>query len=74
VKAAGKLLCFYISARKLLNKFDDFEVEPCAAPVAPPPPKFSIGVPNAAAAEIFGQRRRKSAARLKMRPSPKNSQ
>ena len=29
----------------------------------------SIGAPNAAAAEIFGQRRRKSAARLKMRPS-----
>jgi len=28
----------------------------------------------AAAAEIFGQRRRKSAARLKMRPSPKDSQ
>jgi len=29
---------------------------------------------RAAAAEIFGQRRRKSAARLKMRPSPKDSQ
>ena len=28
----------------------------------------------AAAAEIFGQRRRKSAARLEMRPSPKDSQ
>jgi len=41
---------------------------------APPPPKFSIGAPNAAAAEIFGQRRRKSAAWLKMRPSPKDSQ
>jgi len=40
----------------------------------PPPPKFSIGAPNAAAAEIFGQRQRKSAARLKMRPSPKDSQ
>jgi len=50
------------------------QVEPCAAPVAPPPPKFSIGAPNAAAAEIFDQRRRKSAARLKMRPSPKDSQ
>ena len=25
VKAAGELLCFYINARKLLNKFDDFE-------------------------------------------------
>jgi len=52
----------------------DFEIEPCAAPVAPPPPKFSIGAPNAAAAEIFGHRRRKSAAWLKMRPSPKDSQ
>ena len=41
---------------------------------APPPPKFSIGAPNAAAAEIFGHRRRKSAAWLKMRPSPKDSQ
>jgi len=29
---------------------------------------------RAAAAEVFGQRRRKSAARLKMRPSPKDSQ
>jgi len=27
---------------------------------APPPPKFSIGAPNAAATEIFGHRRRKS--------------
>ena len=25
MKAAGELLCFYINARKLLNKFDDFE-------------------------------------------------
>ena len=40
---------------------DGFIVEPCAAP-------------NAATAEIFGQRRRKTAARLKMRPSPKDSQ
>ena len=29
---------------------------------------------RATAAEIFGQRRRKTAARLKMRPSPKDSQ
>jgi len=41
---------------------------------APPPPKFSIGAPNAASAKNFGQRRHKSATRLKMRPSLKDSQ